>query len=87
MKEQNLRKRLTLRSTDTTKSNELLQEPHLDITPHFLAQTFSRGAAIFQHEEPMEIDHYRGIQYFKCRKIGHKASKCPTNQTAKDSNF
>jgi hypothetical protein len=83
MKEQNLRKRLILRSTDTTKPKELLQEPHFDTTPHFLAQNFNRGPTISRHEEPMEIDHYRGIQCYKCRKKGHKANKCPTNQITK----
>ena len=83
MKEQNIRKRLTLRSTDAITPNELLKESHFDTTPHFMAQNFHRGPTISRHEEPMEVDHYRGIQCYKCRKKGHKANKCPTNQITK----
>jgi hypothetical protein len=73
MKEQNLRKRFTLRSTETTRPNELLQETRFDTSPHFLARNFNQDQAMFRNEEQMEIDHYRGIQ---C-----KANKCPNNQT------
>jgi hypothetical protein len=71
MEEQSLRKRLTLRSTDTTKSMELLQETCFDITPHFLAPKINRIPTISRHKEPMRIDHYQGIQYHKYRKKEH----------------
>lgn len=83
MKEQNLRKRLNLRSADTTKSTEPLNEARFDTTPHFMAQNFGQAPYTSRYEEPMEVDHYRGIQCYKCKKKGHKANKCSTNQSSK----
>ena len=83
MKEQNLRKRLNLRNTDNVRSDEPVHEARLDTTPHFLAQTSGQTPYTNRYEEPMEIDHYRGVQCYKCRKKGHKANKCPFNQTTK----
>jgi thioredoxin-related protein len=39
MKEQNIRKRLTLHNTDNVRSDAPIHEARHDKTPHFLAQT------------------------------------------------
>jgi hypothetical protein len=93
MKEQNLRKRLTLRSTDNVRSDEPMHGARLDSTPHFLTQTSDQAfldsnfgsSPLYtdRYEEPMEIEHYRGVECYKCRKKGHKANKCPFNKIAK----
>ena len=82
-KEQNLRKRLTLRSTDNVRSDEPMHGARLDTTSHFLTQTLGQAPYTDRYEEPMEIDHYRGVQCYKCRKKGHKANKCPFNKSTK----
>ena len=83
MIEQNLRKRLHLRNKNTIRSDEPMHEARLDTTPHFLTQTSGQAPYTNRHEEPMEIDHYRRVQCYKCRKKGHKANKCPFNKTTK----
>ena len=83
MIEQNLRKRLHLRNKNTIRSDEPMHEARLDTTPHFLTQTSGQAPYTNKHEEPMEIDHYRRVQCYKCRKKGHKANKCPFNKTTK----
>ena len=83
MKEQNLRKRLTLRSTDNVRSDQPMHGARLDTTPHFLTQTSDQTPYTDRYEESMKIDHYRGVQCYKCRKKGHKANGCPYNKTTK----
>jgi hypothetical protein len=53
-----------------------LHEAHLNTTPHFLTQTSGQAPYTNGYEEPMDLDHYTGVQCYKCRKKGHKANKC-----------
>lgn len=40
------------------------------------SSTFHSAQKSERREEPMEVDHYRPIKCFKCKKIGHTAKKC-----------
>lgn len=42
------------------------------------SSSFHSGRKIERKEEPMEVDvdHYRPLQCFKCKKMGHTAKKC-----------
>jgi hypothetical protein len=68
MKEQNLRKILTLRNTDNLSSDEPMHDACLDSTPHFLTQTFGQAPYTNRYEEPMEVDYYRRVQCYKYSK-------------------
>ena len=60
MKEQNIRKRFSLR-----------QEPEFErpqMTPNFRTPA--------KQEEPMEVDHYRPKRCYKCKRTGHWAKEC-----------
>ena len=79
MKEQNLRKRFNLRKQDDSQSGSFLLNPtFLDqirrepLTTHFDSDP--------RNIEPMEIDHYRPRNCFKCRKPGHTSRNCPNSQ-------
>ena len=56
MREQNIRKRFTLRQDDEPRDN---QKPRAN---------FNIGA---RREAPMEVDHYRPKRCGKCKRLGH----------------
>lgn len=49
----------------------------------FYIKISTKHICTFRYEEHMEVqvDHYRNMQYYKCKKKGHKANTCPTTKS------
>lgn len=70
MREQNLRKRLALRSQDNGGDMSFNQHSTSTVGDNFLFKFPEIKSNIFRREEPMEIDHFRNQRYHRCRKLG-----------------
>lgn len=67
MREQNLRKRLALRSQDNGGDMSFNQNSTSTVGNNFLLKFFEIKSNIFRREEPMEIDHFRNQRCHRCR--------------------
>ena len=82
-----------LKLTILRKSPGTLQEAmNIAVTENNLRQRIgtSRGpvvpkARIEDKYEPMEIDHFRGMRCFKCKKVGHRSKDCKSVQVVSQS--
>ena len=62
----------TLQGAIATATKEQNLRARANLSSHYHSHSLSSD----RNEEPMEIDHYRPLRCFKCKKTGHSSKTC-----------